>query len=329
MKNIIIFGATGNIGTYLIDYILNHTDRKEYNIIAVGRRKTDYFQRYGVEYLSMDISDKAAFDKLPTEDIFAAIHLAGAMPARMTSDDPYKYFSSNIYGSLNILDYLKRVNADRIVYTQSYADLAGYWNKEIELMPDFDRKLKYTGDHALYVISKCAAVDVMEYYHQTFGLKNYILRLPNIYMYSPEKYYYVDGEKRLISYRYIISRAIKGEPIELWGNPERKRDMVYIKDLCQLALLCVKADNDGGTYNVGTGVGTTMKEQIEGIIDVFSPKSHKSEIILCPEKPDSMQYIMNIDNAKKELGYSPKYMYLDYLRDYKEEMKSNRFEEMH
>lgn len=325
MKKIIVFGATGNIGVYLTDYLSEYIKREEYEIIAVGRRKTEFFDKYGIKYISLDIEDKGAFERLPSENVYAAVHLAGLLPAGMTEDDPYAYFNCNLYGTLNILEYLRRVKADRIVFTQSYADIAGHWDKQTELMPAMSRSLKFTGDHALYAISKCAAVDVMEYYHQTFGLKNYILRLPNIYMYSPDEYYYVNGEKRLISYRYMIRRAINGEPIELWGDPKRTRDMVYIKDFCQLAALCVFADNDGGVYNVGTGVGTTMEDQVKGIIDVFSPDDHRSEIVYCPEKADAMQYIMNIDNARSELGYDPKYMYLDYLRDYKREMMLNRF----
>ncbi|MBD5115879.1 MAG: NAD(P)-dependent oxidoreductase [Ruminococcaceae bacterium] len=328
MKNIIIFGATGNIGLYLVNYILEHFNKNEYNIIAVGRRKTSYFDKIGVRYISMDIRNKQAFDELPSENVFAAIHLANILPARMSYNDPYSIYDINLYGSLNILEYLRKVKAEKLIFSQTYADIAGYWDKQIELRPDLNRNLKYTGDHALYAISKCSVVDIAEYYHQTFGLKNYVLRLPNIYMYFPEDYYYVNGEKKLISYRYMIRRAIKGEMIELWGNPQRIRDIVYIKDFCQLASLCITADNEGGLYNVGTGVGTTLEEQIKGIVEIFSPKDRKSEIIYCPEKPDAMQYIMNIDNAKKELGYNPQYMYLDYLRDYKKEMMLNRFKEL-
>lgn len=328
MKTIIIFGATGNLGVYLTDYLFEHLDKNEFSLIAVGRRKTNFFEKYKIKYIPMDICDKSAFDQLPKQDVYAAIHLAGVLPAGMTDDDPYTYFNSNLYATINILEYLRKTKTDRIIYTQSYADIAGHWDKQIELMPSLSRSLKFTGDHALYSISKCAAVDVMQYYYQTFGLKNFILRLPNIYMYSPNEYYYVNGVKKLISYRYIIKKAIKSEPIELWGDPNRVRDMVYIKDFCQLVMRCVIANNNGGVYNVGTGVGTSMEDQIKGIIEVFSPEKQKSPILYCPDKPNAMQYIMNIDNAKNELGYNPQYMYLDYLRDYKIEMNLNRFKEL-
>ena len=43
MKKIIIFGATGNIGAYFTDYCKEHLDEKEYEVIAVGRKRTEFF----------------------------------------------------------------------------------------------------------------------------------------------------------------------------------------------------------------------------------------------------------------------------------------------
>ena len=68
-----------------------------------------------------------------------------------------------------------------------------------------------------------------------------------------------------------------------------------------------------------------MREQIEGIVKVFSPKDKPSKIIECPEKKDCDDFVMDIENAKKELGYEPKYDYISYLEDYKKEMKQNKF----
>ena len=58
MKKIVIFGATGNLGAYVVDYFLENFDRNEFEIIAVGRRKTDFFNKLGVKYFQVDISKK-------------------------------------------------------------------------------------------------------------------------------------------------------------------------------------------------------------------------------------------------------------------------------
>jgi len=83
-------------------------------------------------------------------------------------------------------------------------------------------------------------------------------------------------------------------------------------------------NREKGIYNVGTGKAVSLQKQIEGIIEVFSPESHKSKIIYCPEKPDSREFIMDITNAKEELGYEPKYNYLEYLKDFKKEMEMEK-----
>ena len=48
MKKIVIFGATGNIGAYLVDYCNSHIDKSKYEVVAVGRRKTDFFNKHGI-----------------------------------------------------------------------------------------------------------------------------------------------------------------------------------------------------------------------------------------------------------------------------------------
>lgn len=88
------------------------------------------------------------------------------------------------------------------------------------------------------------------------------------------------------------------------------------------------ANVDGGIYNAGTGIKTTLQEQIQGIIDVFSPEADKSKIVYKPEGSGFTSFVMDIDNAKVELGYEPEYTYLKYLEDYKKEQELKRFDEL-
>jgi UDP-glucose 4-epimerase len=327
VKKILIWGASGNLGIYLTDFLQSKLPSDEFEIVAIGRRKTDFFAKRGIEYIRLDVNDTDRFSILPDTDVYAVIDLANLLPAQIVDYNPYDYFKINTIGTLNILEYMRKVNADRILFTQTYADLGGHFNKEFVLGNHLPRSLNYQTDHTVYAISKVAAEDLIENYHQVYGIKNFIFRLPNIYMYSPAKYYFVNGVKTLISYRYIIERAIQGLPIELWGDPQRARDIVYVKDFCQMVFLALLAERSSGHYNVGTGIATTLQKQIEGIIEVFSPENHPSEIIFRPDKPHAMQYVMDIENAKQELGYQPRYDYIGYLRDYKLEMELKRFDE--
>lgn len=328
MKKIVIFGATGNIGAYFTDYCKKNIDASTYEVIAVGRKKTDFFDSMGVEYINVDICNDEDFAKLPTDDVYAVVNLAGMLPAYSSDNDIFRYVDVNIKGALRILEYARKNNADRVIYTQTWAEQAGYWGKETVLSPSMPRKLLYTGDHAFYSITKCMITDTMEHYKQEYGVKNFVFRLPNVYLYNPLKKYYVDGVERYIGYRYMIDRAAEGLDIEMWGNPDAFKDILYIKDLCAMMYGALFAEVDGGTYNAGTGIKTTLRQQIEGMIEVFSPEGKKSRIIEKPDKPSFTSFVMDIENAKKELGYEPKFTYIKYLEDYKQEQELKRFDKL-
>lgn len=324
-KKIVVFGATGNVGAYFVDYCNENLDKNQYEIIAVGRKKTSFFEDNGITYINVDLNNQEDFERLPKENIYAIVNFAGLLPAYLKEYDPFAYIDTNIKGGVRVLEYARQSGADRVLYTQTWSELGGYWGKEEVLSPSMPRKLIYTGDHAFYAITKTMICETMEHYKQEYGIKNFVFRLPNVYLYHPEKYYYVDCVKKPIGYRYMIDRAIAGEPIEMWGNPDAFKDILYVKDLCQMMFKALFANVDGGTYNAGTGIKTTLREQIQGMVDVFSDESRKSVIIEKPDGAGFTSFVMDIQNAVDELGYKPEYTYKKYLEDYKKEMASNRF----
>lgn len=292
----------------------------DYQVVATGTRETNFYDSLEVPYYQVDIRRNEEFEKLPGE-VYAVVDLAGAMPARMKGYDPYKYIDVNVTGNLNILEYCRKAKADRILFAQSFGDIKDHAEDNPLLTVDLPRKFSFTSDHTIYVMTKNFAVDMIENYHQMYGLKNFIFRLPTIYLYSPVDTYYVDGKQRKIGYRLLIDKARAGEPIEVWGDPERVKDMVYVKDFCQMLYRAVFADRNCGYYNVGTGVGTSLLDQIQGMIEVFGTPGKESELIMCPDKPNAPQYIMDITLAVSELGYKPEYTYRKMLIDFKKEME--------
>lgn len=324
-KKIVVFGATGNIGVYFVDYCKNHFNEEEYEVIAVGRKDTRFFENNGIRYYRVDITKEADFDVLPTQNVFAVVNMAGVLPAYDKENNPFTYINTNVSGGLRILEYARKNHADRVLYTQTWSEQGGYWGKEEVLSPSMPRKLIYTGDHAFYAITKTMIVETMEYYKQEFGLKNFVFRLPNVYLYHPDQYYFVDGKPKLVAYRYMIEKAIAGETIEMWGDPNAFKDILYVKDLCQLMYRALFADVSGGIYNAGTGIRTTLREQIEGIVKIFGPRDSVIKIKEMPEKPSFVSFVMDIENATKDLGYVPQYTYLQYLEDYKKERMGKRF----
>lgn len=321
-KKIIIFGATGNTGKYLVSYLMDNMDFSMYEVVAVSRHVVETKMRNDISYVSADISKKSTLKKLDDDNIYAVVNLAGAMPATMKSRNFQKYIDVNITGTLNVLEFCLRNKVDRIIYPTTEADLSGYWDKELVMKPDFDRKFSLEGNYAPYIISKCAAVDLIKTYQNNYGIKAFIFRLPTIYLYKSNPYYYVNFKKKKLAYRVLIDNAINGSDIEMWGDPTRKKDIVYVKDYCQLIYLAIMASNSGGIYNVGTGKAISLKEQLDGIVDVFCDEK-RSIIKEFPDKENSRQFIMDIEKARNELGYCPKYSYKEYLEDFKKEMLKN------
>lgn len=322
MQTILLFGATGSVGAYTAIGL----KEQGYNVIAVAHRKSDngMFEEYGIPYYSVDVSDQHTFDVLPQSGIDQVIHFAGAMPARMKDYNPHLYVETIVEGTLNVLEYMRKIGTKKIIFAQSISDILYKFGTSTPINPDCERRNPLTGDHAVYSISKNAAVNLIEHYHAQYGFSRFILRLPTIYVYQPNPYYYVDGKLHWMGYRFLIDKAIKGEPIELWGDPTSEKEIVYVRDFVQIVEKCVESHEEGGIYNVGTGVGVSMEEQIHGIIEVFSPKEHPSIVIKAPDKPSSPHFRLDIKKTLT-LGYVPRYDYISYLKDLKKEMRINRF----
>lgn len=326
-KKIIIFGATGNTGSYLTLYAKKFFNPEEFDITASGRRETDVFSKYGIDYVSCDVTKEKDFERLPQENVYAVMLLAAQIPSYMDKYSGKKYIDSIIVGGFNVLEYCRKVKADRIIFTQTVFDISGYPQGTL-LKPDLPPKFSYTGDHAVYVISKNSVIELMKHYHAEYGLKNFVFRLPTIYNYSPYQYYFPNGKKTMRPIYQMINKAISGEPIELWGNPNYSKDMVHVYDFSQELCKAVLADVDGGIYNVGTGIPVTLEEQIRTIIEVFSPADKKSRIIYKPEKKSGGGFLMDISNAMKDLGYEPVYTCRKLFENFRDEMKINRFAEL-
>lgn len=321
---IVVFGATGGIGAYTLLHLIE-TDK--YELVAVGHRKSDngFFEEKGVPYYSVDISDYKTFDCLPKEDVYAVVNLAGVLPA--IKYDPRLFISSFTMGQLNVLEYMREVGCKKIIFAQTPADLWYLQNTTVPMPADAQRSFPPSTDHSIYTIAKNAAIDITEYYKNTFGFQWFAFRFFNVYMFDNNPFYHVDGIKRWKSFRLLIEKAKKGEDIEVWGNPTRSKEMVYVKDVAQLIGQCIEDNEHGGIYNVGCPHQVTLEEQIDGIIDVFTEEK-RSKKIYRPDKPDALFNHLDISKTISDLGYSPKYSYKDWLIDFKEEERLYRFEKL-
>lgn len=317
---IIVIGATGFIGTYLVHNLI----KEGYEVLAVGRRRSalKYYEAKGIPVLTLDISQKADFENLPKNNVEAVILLAGLLPANSTIDDPYAYVDINIRGTLNVLEYCRTNNIKKIITTTSYADIQGYWQKEIALRDDTPRMFNLVDDHACYIISKNAATDFVLHYNARYDMHGAIFRLPPVYGVGPHSEIYVDGKFYKSGFQVFVDKAVIGDTISIYGDKDVSRDVVSVKDVSSAFVKAIATNNAKGIYNISSGVATTLEEQVIAIIDAFSPANNRSEITYKPEnKNNSISYLLDISKAKADFGYIPEFKnFKDLVMDYRNDL---------
>ena len=321
-NTVLVLGATGNLGAYSAVALKN----AGFNVIAAGKRTSDngFFEDLGIPYYSIDITKSESFNVLNGMKIDIIADFAGELPSRCAFN-PQALIRTITEATMNVLEYMRKNDIKKIIFPTTPYDLF-YLHETGEPMPaDAVRSYPATGDHSVYAIAKNAAVDLIENYHNEYGFSRFILRFFTIYQYHPNAYHYADGKMRMMPYRGLMERAANSEPISIYGNPDRVKEMVYIKDFTKVVVAAAKSELEGGFYNIGSPSRVSLDEMIHGIVEVFSPEEAKSEITYDPTKPDTLQSMLDWSKTKKELGYEPEYSYIKMLKDFKKEMEEEPF----
>lgn len=329
---IVIIGATSFIGMYVTEELLKRGKK----VIAAGRNPIagKMLEQMGAAFVSVDITNEKSMELLPKTDVEGVILLASLLPANETADlesieNAAEYFRVNVLGTIHVLEYCRRNNIRKVIGACSYSDVAGAWGKGEPISEDEPRNFSFHGDHAVYVISKNAANDVMEYYNQQHQMKCAWFRFPQVYGVGPHDIFYVNGKKCQSGVSVFIENAREGKNIEIWGNPHEKRDIVYVKDVAKAYADAMESDRTYGMYNITAHVQVDIEDQVRAIIQVFGDEQ-KSHIIYCPEKGKKKghSYLYSIEKARCDFNYKPEYInFTDIMKDYKKELDSGRWNE--
>lgn len=329
---VIVIGATGFIGMYTVEKLL--ADGKD--VIATGRSLAlgNELEKMGATFLNLDITNKQDFEKLPKNNVDGMILLAGLLPANAKVDiskdeNAADYFEVNVIGTINALEYCRKNGIKKFISCCSYSDVFGAWKQGVAIKETEPRNFHFTGDHAVYVISKNAANDVMEYYNQQHGMQCASFRFPPVYGVGPHSTIYVNGKAYKSGIQTFIEKAEKGEDIEIWGNPHIKRDIIYVKDVAAAFSMALDSDKTYGLYNMTSGTELDLEEQVKAVVEVFG-EGKKSRIVYCPEKPNnSPSFLFDMTKAKEDFGFVPQYKsYLKMMQDYKQELESGRWDKL-
>lgn len=326
-KQVLVFGASGFIGTYLIDELLS----QGYRVTAtdIGDIGRDYYENKNVRYIKLDITDERAFEVLDKSRYDAVVHLAACQPANVGHEqyDARDYISVNVIGTLNILDFCRQNQVHKIIYASSHRNTQGLWSANKAIREDDGRGIKYSGEYAMFSIAESAAQDCVTHYQTQFGLTGIIFRLPPVYGYGPHTEIFKDGRPIITGFQIFIEKAMACQPLELWGDGDVGRDIIYVKDVVSALIKAIENPTASGLFNIASGQYLTLRTQVQTIAKQFWGSSTPSEIVEIPEKSNGMDaFLYDISKAKRELDWSPRYTFEEMVIDYKKEMESKRYQ---
>ncbi len=322
---IIITGATGFVGRYLVDHLVRAGEK----VIAAGRtRKYDsFFRELGVPFVDLDVARQEDFRRLPTKNVKAFIHLAAIIPAACQDSPSDIFLRVNTLGAFYALEHCRRNNIGKFIFTTTLYE--GIEHTELPITEAMGRKYAMTGDHAAYVISKVAAAEYVEHYAQEFGIQGIILRLTGLLGYGRLEGFWTNGVFNPSAFEVFYKLAKAGQALEIWGEHRTRRDSLYVKDAVRAIHMAASSDRARGLYLIGSGVGRTNEEEVKTFAEVFSSKDHPIQVVYRPELPEKKKsYYFDIGHAKRDFGWEPVYSYRDILVDYDKEVQSGRFKSL-
>lgn len=304
---ILVLGGAGYIGSHTVYELIDAgRDVVVADNLLTGFRAAVHPKAH---FYQLDIRDRSSLDELFTkEKIEGVIHFAASSQVGESMSDPLKYYDNNLHGTMVLLQAMVAHGVDKIVFSSTAAT---YGEPERVPILETDR----TDPTNCYGETKLAMEHMMRWVSRAHGLKYVALRYFNACGAHPsgaigEAH---NPETHLIP---LILQVPNGqrEKISIFGDdyPTKDgtciRDYIHVSDLAQAHILALDHLLQGGesdVFNLGNGVGFTVKE----VIDVArAVTGHPIPAETCPRRAgDPAQLIASSKKAVEQLGWKPKY----------------------
>ena len=261
---ILVMGGAGYIGSHTLKHLLDN----DYECIVADNLV--YGHREAVDsrakFIEADLSDKESLrDIFKNNKIDVVIHFAAFAYVGESVINPQKYYTNNLVGTLNLLDVMLEFDVKKIVFSSTCAT---YGEPEYTPIDELHTQKPINP----YGKTKLMIEQIFEDYSKAYGLKYIALRYFNAAGASKNAEI---GESHNPETHIIplVLKAIKGEIecVKVFGNDyDTKdgtciRDYIHVEDLAKAHRLAYEnLDNYSGFMNLGTGIGTSVKEIIEG-----------------------------------------------------------------
>ncbi len=278
MKNILVTGGCGFVGSNLVDMLAE----QGHNVIVVddlSSGKKEYC-RPDVKYYFEDF--KTLLTKKLDDDIDIVFHLAAQARIQPSFRKPLYACENNGYGTAVVCEYA-RLNNCMVVYAGSSSFYAGPY-----LNP--------------YAFAKWQGEEVIRMYTKVYNMKSGIARFFNVY--GPRN-------PQIGQYTPVVAiferQLSNGENLTIVGDGEQRRDFTHVKDIASGLIAISENNRKAEVFNLGTGTNYSINE----LADMFGGAKQ-----YLPARPgEARNTKADISRTTKETGWTPKYNLKNYVKE--------------
>jgi len=303
MNIVLVTGGAGFIGSNFIHFMMNkYKDYKIINFDALTYAgNLDNLK--GIEndaryiFIKGDIISKQDVDTA-MEGVDAVVHFAAESHVDRSIEDPEVFIKTNVLGTQVLLDCAKAHKIKRFIHVSTdevYGSLGdtGCFTETTLVAPN-----------SPYSASKAGSDLLVQAYFETYGLSAIITRCSNNYgsYQFPEK---------LIP--LMISNALEGKALPVYGDGMNVRDWLYVEDHCSAIDLILHKGREGETYNIG---GNNEWHNID-IVKLILKEMGKSEALITfvkDRRGHDRRYAIDAGKIKEKLGWCPSMQFEDGIK---------------
>jgi len=294
---ILVTGAAGFIGSHLCEKLLGNNfsvagidNFDPFYDPKIKKRNLQNFQDHpGFEFYEATITGMPAMEKIFSQHRFSHIvHLAAKAGVRPSIEQPIAYKTTNIDGTLNLLEMARLHKINRFIFASSSSVYGN--NKKIP----FSESDPVDNPISPYAATKKAGELICYTYHHLYKINVSALRFFTVY--GPR-------QRPEMAIHKFTRQIDSGEPVQLYGYGRLKRDFTYIDDILQGVMSVIENVHGYEIFNLGESQTISTSQLIDVIEQKLGKKAIRSEVEMQPGDVDIT--FADITKAQKILDYQP------------------------
>lgn len=299
MASCLVLGGAGFIGSHLAEALLQAGHRVRIFDRPHLDRLPGFLQRRELEVFTGDfLNPRALSPALEGSEI--VFHLVSTTLPKTSNDNPVYDVESNVLGTLRLLELCRSQGVRKVVFTSSGGTVYG-----VPRSVPIDESHP-TDPICSYGIHKLVIEKYLRLSHRVHGLDYCVVRPPNLY--GPRQR--LDVAQGAVA--VFLDRALRGKPIQVWGDGSVVRDYLYVGDAAEALLKAAAFEGEPRLFNIGSGVGTSLTQlikEIEALLGRPVPVEYAAARPL-----DVPANVLDASLARRHLGWAPRTSLAEGLR---------------